>query len=79
MLLLAECERLVVLTFGNTHHPRLRFHRLDKERVMNEKEVEQQEKRIAKMKEEGRDEYDIKKQVRSCVLCLVILLSRHKL
>ena len=31
---------------------------------MYEKEVLEQEAKIAKMKEEGKDEYDIKKQVR---------------
>ena len=37
--------------------------RLGKEREYNLKEIAQQEKRIQKFKDEGRDEYDIKKQV----------------
>ena len=37
--------------------------RLTKEKTSYEKEVIQEEKRIEKMKEEGKDEYDIKKQV----------------
>ncbi|EGD76789.1 tubulin cofactor a [Salpingoeca rosetta] len=36
--------------------------RLGKEREVNLKEIAQQEKRIQKYKDEGRDEYDIKKQ-----------------
>lgn len=36
--------------------------RLTKEKISYEKEVIQEEKRIQKMKEEGKDEYDIKKQ-----------------
>ena len=41
--------------------------RLGKEREVNKKEIAQQEKRIQKYKDEGRDEYDIKKQVCPCV------------
>lgn len=37
--------------------------RLGKERTINHKEVAQQAKRIETFKAEGRDEYDIKKQV----------------
>ena len=37
--------------------------RLIKEKAMYEKEVEQEEAKLAKMKEEGKDEYVIKKQV----------------
>lgn len=37
--------------------------RLVKEKAMYEKEITQQETRIAKMKAEGKDEHDIKKQV----------------
>eukprot|EP00056_Hartaetosiga_gracilis_P020307 m.18672 g.18672 ORF g.18672 m.18672 type:complete len:111 (-) comp8348_c0_seq1:31-363(-) len=36
--------------------------RLGKEREFNFKEVAQQEKRIQKYKDEGRDEYDVRKQ-----------------
>ncbi|XP_014784686.1 tubulin-specific chaperone A [Octopus bimaculoides] len=36
--------------------------RLTKEKSSYEKEVEDQERRIQKMKDEGKDEYDIKKQ-----------------
>ena len=39
------------------------LHRLVKEKAMYEKEAADQELRIAKMKEEGKDEHDIKKQV----------------
>jgi tubulin-specific chaperone A len=43
--------------------------RLGQERTMNIKEIAQQNKHIEKMKAEGRDEYDIKKQVRFvCIL-----------
>ena len=38
--------------------------RLIKEKAMYEMEVVQQEAKIAKMKEEGKDEHDIRKQVR---------------
>lgn len=37
--------------------------RLTKEKLSYEKESEQQEAKIEKMKTEGKDEYDIKKQV----------------
>ena len=37
--------------------------RLAKEKSAYEKEVLKQEERIAKMKSEGKDEYDIRKQV----------------
>eukprot|EP00128_Syssomonas_multiformis_P007742 Colp12_sorted_trinity150504_noHs@33501 len=37
--------------------------RIAKEEQMYEKEVAQQEARIEKMKAEGKDEYDIKKQI----------------
>eukprot|EP00128_Syssomonas_multiformis_P007744 Colp12_sorted_trinity150504_noHs@9069 len=37
--------------------------RIAKEEQMYEKEVAQQEARIEKMKTEGKDEYDIKKQI----------------
>lgn len=40
--------------------------RLVKEKAMYEKEITQQETRIAKMKAEGKDEHDIKKQVHDC-------------
>lgn len=44
--------------------------RLTKEKTSYEKEVIQEEKRIQKMKEEGKDEYDIKKQVHiDCLGC----------
>ena len=36
---------------------------LAKEKMMYEKEVVEQERKIEKMKAEGKDEYDIKKQV----------------
>ena len=39
-------------------------HRLIKEKIMYEKEITQQEAKIVKMKEEKKDEYDIKKQAR---------------
>ena len=39
------------------------FPRLIKEKAMYEKEAVQQEAKIAKLKEEGKDEYVIKKQV----------------
>ena len=38
--------------------------RIMKEKTTYEKEVKQNEDRIEKMKNEGRDEYDIKKMVR---------------
>lgn len=39
------------------------FLRLSKEKNMYIKEAEKQEEKIQKMTEEGRDEYDIRKQV----------------
>lgn len=38
-------------------------HRLFKEKAMYRKEVVDQEAKIAKMRAEGKDEYDIRKQV----------------
>ena len=40
---------------------------------MNIKEIAQQEARIEAWKAEGRDEYDIKKQVRYAMLCYAML------
>lgn len=37
--------------------------RLDKEKKMYEKEVLDEQTKVEKMKSEGRDEYDIRKQV----------------
>ena len=42
------------------------FPRLAKEKKMYEKEVVDQQKKIEKMKEEGKDEHDVKKQVCRC-------------
>lgn len=42
--------------------------RLGKERDYNHKEVANQQKRIDTFKEQGKDEYDIRKQVRFNVL-----------
>ena len=39
------------------------YSRLSKEKSMYIKEAEKQEEKIQKMTEEGRDEYDIRKQV----------------
>ena len=45
--------------------------RLGKEKIMYEKEVIDQGNKIEKMKEEGKDEYDIKKQVLNYLLCKI--------
>lgn len=37
--------------------------RLNKEKMMYEKEVEDQKAKVAKMKSDNKDEYDIRKQV----------------
>lgn len=40
---------------------------------MYEKEVNQQTAKVQKMKEEGKDEYDIRKQVHTYTLCMYML------
>lgn len=45
---------------------------LDKERSFNHKEIAQQEKLIQRYKDEGRDEYDVKKQVTGYPLCRLL-------
>eukprot|EP00730_Choanoeca_flexa_P017071 TRINITY_DN8173_c0_g1_i1.p2 TRINITY_DN8173_c0_g1~~TRINITY_DN8173_c0_g1_i1.p2 ORF type:complete len:116 (+),score=36.23 TRINITY_DN8173_c0_g1_i1:245-592(+) len=47
--------------------------RLGKEREMNYKEIAQQEKRIQKFKDEGRDEYDVRKQYEVLDECTMMI------
>lgn len=49
--------------------------RLFKEKQMYEKEVVDQEEKVEKMKVDGKDEYDIKKQVHDCHLLYITTLS----
>jgi tubulin-specific chaperone A len=46
--------------------------RIIKEKSMYEKEVQQTENRIEKMKTDGKDEYDIRKMVKYCLIFNII-------
>eukprot|EP00050_Salpingoeca_kvevrii_P013760 m.30945 g.30945 ORF g.30945 m.30945 type:complete len:114 (-) comp5280_c0_seq1:58-399(-) len=52
--------------------------RLGKERAMNHKEIAAEERRAQKMRDEGRDEYDIKKQGEVIEECRMMVPNTQK-